>query len=526
MLTGTFPWRYGQQTDINLNPYDSLRCGLQEEMTMLPELLKSAGYATHMVGKWHLGHFQTKFIPTNRGFDSFVGYFGGVQGVTVDDREVFQATRCSCPANNALTTCKWSKFTNCATARQLFNASSNSALTSVPRASYAEDYDYGDIFLASEAARVIRAHDQSSGPFFLYAAWDSPHDPHESPERFQATSTIKNNTCAQRTRRKVAGMANALDTANGMILEALKETGMWENTLFVFASDNGGHNKGRNHTYCPSSYDEQVAANNYPLRGSKFTFWEGGIRTAAFVAGGSNILPSAVRGTVYQGVISSADWFSTFLSAAGVESKQTQDGADSVDHWATLTSKKSIAASSSARTELPVQVWGDAERYVFIAQVEGSLIKLLRGYPGYLNGMEWLRPSKSKRQNNDWDSIHIPIELDTESDSEALVLETAQSFKCESAPCLFNLTGDPSETTNLNGNADLLARMEILLEPYLSSELSFENSGLCAFQKKFLAYDTRAISQARRCGSFAPWLQADGSTTALLACPALSATIS
>lgn len=71
-------------------------------------------------------------------------------------------------------------------------------------------------------------------------------------------------------------MVNYLDTAVGHIVDALQAKGMWENTLWVFQSDNGG----------PSFTGDNHTANNYPLKGAKYTNWQGGIRVNAFVAGG------------------------------------------------------------------------------------------------------------------------------------------------------------------------------------------------------------------------------------------------
>ncbi|GBG31856.1 Arylsulfatase B [Hondaea fermentalgiana] len=504
LLTGMFAWRYGQQTDMNMNPFTSLRCGMQPEMTMLPELLKTAGYATHMVGKWHLGHYQTRFIPTERGFDSFVGYFGGVQSMTVDGEEIFSSNRCSCPGEDKLRTCAWAKFTNCATARELFNATAGQEVTQVPREAYIDTIDYADLLFADEAARIIENHDLNAGPMFLFTSWDSPHNPHEAPERFMASSKIGNSTCALRTRRKLAGMVNALDTVNKVVLDALEARGMWDDTLFIFASDNGGNNEGKGTDYCPTRYVDQKIGSNYPLRGQKFTFWEGGVRTHAFIAGGANVLPQSVRGTSYDGLVSSTDWFKTILDAAGLSPMREQDGLDSKSHWAAFTS-----GGTNPRHDLPLQVWGDRERFVFYAQVDGSLLKFLRGYPGYLNGIEWKRLSKEARREDTWDFIHLPEELDLDAHPEAVALGAAPAFLCEDTPCIFNLTADPSEIVNLGDDAGLVSMMESLLEPYVETELAFQRSGLCSIDGKYLLFDTRAITQARQCGCFAPWLTRD-----------------
>ena len=110
-------------------------------------------------------------------------------------------------------------------------------------------------------------------------------------------------------RRLYAGMTKYLDDMVGSVVEALKgrsEKGgtMYDNTLIVFTADNGGP------VYEPGS------ANNHPLKGGKYSDWEGGVRTNAFVSGG--YLPKHRRGKKFHGVISIADWYATFCEMAGV----------------------------------------------------------------------------------------------------------------------------------------------------------------------------------------------------------------
>jgi hypothetical protein len=96
---------------------------------------------------------------------------------------------------------------------------------------------------------------------------------------------------------------------------------MWENTVLVFMGDNGGPVDG--------------AHSNFPLRGGKLNFFEGGIRPAAFVT--SPLLPRAVRGTVRNAMGHETDWYATFSRLAGVA---PQDGVDGVDMWDALTASK------------------------------------------------------------------------------------------------------------------------------------------------------------------------------------------
>lgn len=118
-------------------------------------------------------------------------------------------------------------------------------------------------------------------------------------------------------------MATIGDNVTGILVEKLKERGMWNNTLLVVSGDNGAQP-------CRSS--------SYPLKGSKITFFEGGVRSNSFVNGG--LLPDAVRGTSLNSFFHVADWYATFLGRAGIDPDDSGEGKfpiDSVDVWPLIT---------------------------------------------------------------------------------------------------------------------------------------------------------------------------------------------
>merc|ERR1719326_2198360 len=90
-------------------------------------------------------------------------------------------------------------------------------------------------------------------------------------------------------RRNMAAMMSALDDGILAIIWKLKEKGMWEDTIFIFTTDNGGNLHG--------------SGNNYPLRGGKYTFWQGGCRAVGFVGGGDNFIPLEMRGVNWNGKV-------------------------------------------------------------------------------------------------------------------------------------------------------------------------------------------------------------------------------
>lgn len=145
-------------------------------------------------------------------------------------------------------------------------------------------------------------------------------------------------------RQKYHAMVNFADEAIGNVTSLLKSKGMWDETVVVFSSDNGG----------PIYAAGGAGANNYPLKGGKMNNWEGGIRVNAWVSGGF-VAPS-MRGTKYEGLVTGWDWYATFCAFAGV---------DPTDHRAALANLPPIDSHSHAglilgtsvtspRTEIPI----------------------------------------------------------------------------------------------------------------------------------------------------------------------------
>ena len=125
------------------------------------------------------------------------------------------------------------------------------------------------------------------------------HAPLEVPAALLANfSSFINNT----NRAHNAALANSLDTHVGKVIDALVDQGLWENTLLVLSSDNGGP------VYLSADTNSPLdgSGNNWPLRGGKVSNWEGGVRVNAFVSGG--FVPPARRGTVEPGFAAIEDW--------------------------------------------------------------------------------------------------------------------------------------------------------------------------------------------------------------------------
>ena len=258
MLTGRYPQRFGHE--FNLSP-EHREFGLPLDETTIADRLKAAGYRTAMFGKWHLGVGE-KYHPLQRGFERFFGFLGGAHTYIAVGNE----------ANPLLDgTARLEKFDG-----------------------YLTDT------LAERASAYVKQ--ESSRPFFLYLAFNAAHTPmHATKKYLDRFPHIQDEQ-----RRTYAAMVSAMDDGIGKVLSTLREQNLDQNTLVIFFNDNGGP------TMATTSVN---GSSNAPLRGSKRTTWEGGIRVP-FVIRWTGRLPA---GRVDKRPIIQLDVLPTALAAAGVK---------------------------------------------------------------------------------------------------------------------------------------------------------------------------------------------------------------
>jgi len=288
-LSGRLPVHVNERNKITEAPL----AGVHPNMTTIPAMLKQAGYKSHHVGKWHAGMASRSLnIPIARGFDSSLGYFHGAED---HYRQVVHGN----------VNCK-RKYTDL-------------WLDDGPAVGL-NGTDYSLHIWRNRALRVLEEHDPSV-PLFLFVAFANNHHPLQVPEEYR---DLYPKTFVEPW-RTYQGMVSAVDTAVADIVEALHRKGMWENSLVVWTSDNGG----------PISGGQKAgAASNYPLRGGKVTNWEGGFRVPAVVSGG--LVPPARRNASYAGITHFADWYATFAALAGVPAEDARAraaGLPPVDGW-------------------------------------------------------------------------------------------------------------------------------------------------------------------------------------------------
>jgi arylsulfatase A-like enzyme len=252
---------------MNPGPVEPAKFGLALDQVTLPQVMKKAGYATGMVGKWHEGT-EPPYHPTARGFDEYFGFLGGAHTYMKPGG-----------GRNALL-------------RGTEPVSEKEYLT--------------DAF-SREAVAYIDRHQE--GPFFLYLAYNAVHNPQEVTEKYLARFPDEKDP----KRKNMLAMLSAEDDGVGRVLEALRKNKLEENTLVFFFSDNGGPTEGN-------------GSRNTPLSGYKGQVWEGGIRIP-FMAQWKGKLPA---GKVLDQPIIQLDIFATAAKLAGVEmpSDRKMDGMD------------------------------------------------------------------------------------------------------------------------------------------------------------------------------------------------------
>ena len=217
LMSGMYQHRFGFEFNPGPQAVANPEFGFPRNIPSLAEKLQQSGYATGMIGKWHIG-FQDGMRPDQRGFDYHYGFLGGAHPYLPLGSARNQIIRNGQPT---------------------------------PPEKYLTDQ------FADEALQFVeRSKDK---PFFLYLAFNAVHSPMDASPYEDRFSGLAGK------RKTFAGMLTALDVAVGRVMEKVRELGEEENTLIFFYSDNGG----------PT---QQITSRNDPLRGFKGQLFEGGIR--------------------------------------------------------------------------------------------------------------------------------------------------------------------------------------------------------------------------------------------------------
>ena len=251
ILTGRYQQRFG------FYEASDSRAGLPRSETTLADLLRDAGYATGVFGKWHLG-YEPPYRPLERGFDTFYGFLG--HG-----------------------------------GHDYFDLSITNEATSIYRdGNPIDDSGYLTRNITREAVAFIERN--RGQPFFAYVPYNAVHNPIQAPQDY-----ISRFSNPDPKRNTYLAMLAIMDEGIGAILDALDRLDLAEDTLVIFLSDNGGA--------------RGTTAVNGALRNYKHSVYEGGIRVPFLLRWPARIPP----GTVSDEPVISVDVFTTVLAASGVD---------------------------------------------------------------------------------------------------------------------------------------------------------------------------------------------------------------
>lgn len=428
--TGLYPLRIGMQGDGIRGGEPR---GLPLHIKILPEYLRGLGYTTKLIGKWHMGYHTPQHTPLHRGFDSFLGFYNShitYYGYRYSNQNMtgFDMHRGDDPAHGI-------------------------------------NREYATDLFTDEAIRIIENHELPR-PLYLQISHLAVHAPLEQPVdeyHDKEFSQIR-----EPNRRKYARMVSRLDESVGRIFHALGDKGMLRDSLILFLTDNGAASIGRFRNW----------GSNYPLRGTKYTLYEGGVRGVAALW--SPRLQKAAR--VSNQLMHISDWLPTLYSAAGGDLKDLGE-IDGIDQWRVLS-------EGYGRTREKLLLNIDE-----LSKTEGAIysrFKLLRGsvdngyYDGYYGDsgrvIEIPPYTDTVLKSSVSQSITYHLGGPVTQPSTMMQLRRDATVQCRPnmtyfsrhvfttcnvTECLFDIVNDPCETKNIAESYPRIARdLDLYLESY------------------------------------------------------------
>eukprot|EP00038_Savillea_parva_P026165 m.51896 g.51896 ORF g.51896 m.51896 type:complete len:729 (+) comp7340_c0_seq1:112-2298(+) len=324
LMSGRYAYTIGMNAEVIVDGVNSCMPG---SVSTIADRLSKAGWATSAYGKWDMGMTTWGCTPTCRGFGHFFGfynafndYFTHYVGTGLDLRND--------------TTPVW-----------------NLNGTYLTEAVTADAINWLEHTVPTATVGT-----------FAYLAHESNHAPLEVPQSYIDGDCANAIPANRPSRRIVCGMMRAVDSSLTNVTAAYQRLGVWESTIVIMSTDNGGNT--------------DTGGNNYPLRGNKATSWEGGVRGVGWVGGGH---PAVNRGIVSNAMIHVSDWYPTIVQGiAKLEVNIPADGTpalDGVNAWPSITTN-----APSGRSEMLLQLnpSGTADKLPMAALRVGDF-KLITG---------------------------------------------------------------------------------------------------------------------------------------------------
>jgi len=286
LLTGRHAYRMGLQATMTDIVKPGTATHIPAAYKTIGNYFQDAGYLTRLYGKWHAGYSKLSYTPTKRGFDHHYGFYQYV--IDYFTKETL----------DSLTGYDWFKDGEICW---------EDADTSLYTTFILSDQ------IVSDLTEYAASTDEHKKPLFMYIAFQNPHFTVEVPDTF--TGDCDN--VLDEDRATYCKHVQALDYAVGQVLNALKSNGLYDNSVIALTTDNGALSLG----LCGNPGHHSAAGSAYPFRGGKYTLFEGGVRTPAFISG--NLIPSESVGKSTTQWMHAVDWLPTLLHF-------TKDGSDIV----------------------------------------------------------------------------------------------------------------------------------------------------------------------------------------------------
>jgi len=357
LLTGMYQQRFGHECNLDSDVNNSF----DPNQITIAEALKTEGYNTGLIGKWHLGD-KTQNHPLKNGFDYFWGFISGARNYFYDPNEEFRNS-----IRNVVENYTQTRF--------------DGYLTDV---------------LGDKAIGFINKNHESNNPFFLFLSFNAPHTPMHAKD--DVLEKFKDNP-----RKVYASMMWSMDEAIGNVVEVLKENDQYDNTIIYFLSDNGA----------AMSND----ASPFPFKGWKGNQYEGGIKTPMIMTWKNKIKSN----TQFDGFISALDIFKTSLEASNVNKEYmiNADGKNIMnflndnniknenlfwrkDKMATVRSGDykliRLNDTSTVLYNIKKNYFEDFDLKINESQVHDSLLKLLSSWENTLIDPNWI-------ENKNWNIV-------------------------------------------------------------------------------------------------------------------------
>ena len=307
LMTGIYPFKLGLQRGFGKQTPE----GIPVNTTLLPQILREQGYTTHGLGKWHLGFCSPLYTPTERGFDSYFGFFVGDDDDNIDagPKNSNDSKEKKVKRHNERNKLKAKRKKKRKKEKLRYRYSR------MPRM-LKEELKYQTELYTKKAAKIIESS-KSAKPFFIYLSLFTKSYP-RIVRKHDFRGTLKN-AHSEDHQQKISDLDNAFE----LLVNTLKRTGHYENTIMMFLSDNGGRtvpNQGRR------------TNPNYPFRGAKGTLYEGGTKVPGFV---HSPLLKNMTGRKYEGLFHLVDVLPTLTNSR--EDNMIKSSIDGINQWSAIS---------------------------------------------------------------------------------------------------------------------------------------------------------------------------------------------